>query len=90
MHSEDSRKTVVNLAINTINHGDARALLRQIESESIALSFWSPPYFLGKDYEKYLTYDGWKDLLREVIRLHEPILKPGSFLVVNIADILCK
>ncbi len=28
-------------------------------------------------------------LLREVIRLHHSLLKPGGFLVVNIADILC-
>lgn len=77
------------LEINTVYHGDAREKLRHIQPESISLSFWSPPYFLGKDYEKYLTYDGWKQLLREVTQLHEPILKPGSFLVINIADILC-
>lgn len=79
----------MSLEINSIHQGDARELISKIEPNSIALSFWSPPYFLGKDYERYLTYDGWKELLRKVVQLHKPILKPGAFLVVNIADILC-
>lgn len=69
--------------------GDARTLLPRIQNESVALSFWSPPYFVGKSYEAHLTFDAWQDLLREVIALHAPILTPGGFLAVNIADILC-
>jgi site-specific DNA-methyltransferase (adenine-specific) len=68
--------------------GDARQLLPQIEPNSIALSVWSPPYFVGKEYEEHLSFDEWKDLLRTVIHLHFPIIKPGGFLVINIADIL--
>ena len=74
---------------NEIYHGDARQLLRRIERESIALSVWSPPYYVGKEYEKNLSFEDWKNLLREVIKRHFPILKPGGFLVINIADILC-
>ena len=77
------------LGINNIYHGDARVLLKKVEPQSIALSVWSPPYYVGKDYEKYLTFSEWEDLLREVIRLHVPILKDGGFLAINIADILC-
>ena len=73
---------------NEIHCGDARALLGRIRPESVALSFWSPPYFVGKSYEKDLSFEDWQSLLREVIRLHFPILKPGGFLAVNIADIL--
>lgn len=74
---------------NEIYLGDARELLPQIEPNSVALSVWSPPYFVGKEYEEYLTFDDWQDLLETVIRLHFPIVKPGGFLVINIADILC-
>lgn len=74
---------------NSIYHGDARVLLRRVEPESIALSIWSPPYFVGKDYEKDLTFEGWKNLLGETIRPHFDLLKPGAFLAINIADILC-
>jgi len=77
------------LSLNEIHHGDARELLSKIEPNSIALSVWSPPYFVGKDYEAYLSFKDWQDLLETVINLHFPIIKPGGFLVVNIADILC-
>ena len=76
------------LSINQIHQGDARELLKNIESDSIACSFWSPPYHLGKQYEDYLSYEDWKGLLREVISLHYPVIKPGGFLAINIADIL--
>jgi DNA modification methylase len=78
------------LGVNEIYHGDCRDLLLKIEHDSIACSVWSPPYFLGKQYESYLaTFEDWKDLIRTVIRLHFGIIKPGCFLVINIADILC-
>lgn len=78
------------LAVNEIHHGDCRDLLVRIEKDSVACSVWSPPYFLGKQYETYLsTFGDWQDLIRTVIRLHFDIIKPGAFLVINIADILC-
>ncbi|MBW4569082.1 MAG: site-specific DNA-methyltransferase [Tolypothrix carrinoi HA7290-LM1] len=77
------------LAINKIHLGDARDLLAKVELNSIACSVWSPPYFVGKQYEKYLSYEEWISLLRAVIRHHQFLLKPGGFLVINIADILC-
>jgi DNA modification methylase len=56
--------------------------------ESIDLSFWSPPYFVGKSYERDLSFDDWQSLLSEVIRLHFAAIQPGGFLAINIADIL--
>ena len=51
---------------------------------------WSPPYYVGKQYEAYLkTFADWKNLLRQVIRHHFPIIKDGGFLAINISDILC-
>lgn len=78
-----------NLAVNTVHWGDARLLLRRIAPESVALAVWSPPYHVGKEYEREQSYEDWLDLLSTVIRQHAPILKPGGFLAVNIADILC-
>lgn len=74
---------------NRIVSGDSRQILRTLPKESIDLSFWSPPYFVGKSYEKDISFETWRDTLRDVIHLHRSILKPGGFLVVNIADILC-
>ncbi len=74
---------------NTVYGGDARALLPLVEPNSVAVSVWSPPYFVGKNYESHLSFDDWQELIRSVIRMHFPIIRPGGFLVVNIADILC-
>lgn len=78
----------MSIAINQIHQGDARDLLREVEPGSIACSIWSPPYHVGKEYEKGVTYEEWVALLDEVIALHYPALKDGGFLVINIADIL--
>jgi DNA modification methylase len=77
------------LSPNAIYEGDARHLIPQIEPNSISLSIWSPPYFVGKSYECDITFEEWQALLREVITLHFSVIKPGGFLVINIADILC-
>lgn len=63
-------------------------MLGQIDTNSVSCSIWSPPYHVGKEYEKEMSYEEWVELLQKVIHLHQPILKPGGFLVINIADIL--
>lgn len=69
--------------------GDARNLDEHIEPDSIALSVWSPPYHVGKEYERDMSFFEWKRLLRRAIEAHAVILRPGGFLAINIADILC-
>ena len=56
--------------------------------ESVALSFWSPPYCLGKLYESHLNFREWATLLEQTIAAHYPVIKAGGFLGINIADIL--
>ena len=77
------------LEVNKIHQGRSEILMKQIEPESVALSFWSPPYFVGKEYEKDETFDSWQAMLRQVIHHHSKALKPGGFLVINIGDIRC-
>lgn len=90
LYSKNESKALrEHLAVNQVHQGDARDLLTQIAPNSIALSIWSPPYFVGKDYEAHLDFENWKKLLETVVKLHFPIIKPGGFLVINIADILC-
>lgn len=45
------------LVPNKIYHGDSQQLLRRIEQESLALSVWSPPYYVGKGYEQDLSFE---------------------------------
>ena len=74
---------------NTIIAGDAKDVLATIPQNGVDLSFWSPPYHVGKSYEQCQTFQDWLDLLNAVIKEHARILKPGCFMVVNIGDILC-
>lgn len=76
------------LAVDNVYCGDSRLIMPQIMPGSIALSFWSPPYFMGKDYEIDETYESWQSMLQSVIKLHYDVLRPGGFLVINIADII--
>lgn len=73
---------------NQIHCGDSRELLDFIEPNSIAISIWSPPYHVGKNYEKGESYEDWVLLLNTVISKHFSIIKPGGFLAINIGDIL--
>jgi DNA modification methylase len=75
--------------LDTINQGDARKIDSFIAKDSVALSIWSPPYHVGKNYETGVSFVQWKNLLRRTIQAHTNVLKPGGFVVVNIADILC-
>jgi len=68
--------------------GDAPVVMERIAPRSIALSVWSPPYHVGKDYEKNRSFADWQDLLRRTIEAHTRVLVGGGFLVINIADIL--
>ncbi len=74
---------------NRILTGDARLILPSLPSASVDLSFWSPPYFVGKSYERGWSFDDWQSLLQEVIFQHARVIKPGGFMAVNIGDILC-
>lgn len=74
--------------LDKITIGDCRDLIKNLDKNSIPLSFWSPPYFLGKEYEENASYESWQDLLKCIIHEHFRVLKPGGFLVINIADIL--
>lgn len=69
--------------------GHSEQLIQMIEPNSIAVSVWSPPYHVGKSYENDQSYNDWVKMLRDIIKLHITILKPGGFLAINIGDILC-
>ncbi|WP_017661805.1 DNA-methyltransferase [Baaleninema simplex] len=74
---------------NNIYLGRAEDKMLELEPSSVALSFWSPPYFVGKEYETQETFDSWQSLLKNVIENHAYALKSGGFMVINMANILC-
>ena len=88
-HYRDADEQGEYLEPGVVYHGDAVELIPRIKPGSVALSVWSPLYWVGKKYEKHLDYEAWENLLAGVIKAHFSVLKPGGFLAVNIADILC-
>ncbi len=55
---------------NRILTGDARTLLPGLPAASVGLSCWSPPYYVGKSYERHLSFEEWQVLLQEVVTQH--------------------
>lgn len=70
-------------------HGDCKEVMQGLQPESVDLAFWSPPYHVGKGYEAGMSFSDWRELLGSAVTGCARLLKPGGFLVVNIADILC-
>ena len=71
---------------NRIRCGDARRLLADIDDGSVDLSLFSPPYHIGRGYERGQTVGEWRTLLAGVLEAHGRILRPGGFAVVNIGE----
>ena len=72
--------------MNKIVLGDSRNPSSYPDSE-FHLTVTSPPYFVGKNYEKDYTFADYKELLQQVF--HETALRtvPGGKIAINIADI---
>lgn len=71
---------------NRIVLGDAREL--QNYPEKIHLTVTSPPYFVGKKYEKaYETFEGYREMLKTVFHNTAARTVEGGKLAINIADI---
>jgi len=52
-----------------IRVGDCRDQLKQLDSESIRLSVFSPPYNIGKEYDEYddrISQYDWKQMMKQV------------------------
>lgn len=58
-----------------------------LPNNSIGLSFTSPPYNVGKDYDDNLTMDEYLDLIRKVGEEIYRVLTPGGRYVINIANL---
>jgi len=59
----------------------------ELPDNSIHLMVTSPPYNVGKEYDKGLTLDEYKSLLRNVFKEVHRVLVPGGRICVNIANL---
>jgi len=73
---------------NKVIHGDVRDVLKNVEDESIHLTFTSPPYYNARDYSIYPSYQAYLDFLAEVFKETHRVTKEGRFLIVNTSPII--
>ena len=55
--------------------------------EKFHLTITSPPYFVGKEYEKDYSFDDYRSLLKDVFRETAKRTVDGGKIAINIADI---
>jgi DNA modification methylase len=81
---QEGRSSAFHAASCSLFLGDCREMMeRHIPSDSVSLSVWSPPYCVGKEYERGVSYDEWANMLADVLQAHARILKPGGFCAVT-------
>src|SRR5947207_2190414 len=71
-------------------HGDCLDLLRDIPSNSIQLVVTSPPYNIGKSYEKKIELDRYLENQRKVIAESVRVLKDGGSICWQIGNFVDK
>jgi len=75
------------MELNKIYCGDSRKL-DKIEDNSVHLTVTSPPYYVGKKYEKYLpTLNDYLQMLYDVFAEVVRVTVPGGLICINIGDI---
>lgn len=66
---------------------DARNMLDHIQKGSVHLAVWSPPYCVGKAYEKEQSLEEWRIVLADIIQRVYDVLVPGGRIAINVANI---
>ena len=69
-----------------IIHGDCLQVLDAIPTDTITLVATSPPYFVGKPYEKGTQWDEFLSLVTGFVSKSSPLLKQGGYLFVNFSE----
>jgi modification methylase len=73
--------------LNKIYQGDSRDL-DNIDDECVHLTMTSPPYYVGKKYEKYLpTLEDYIQMLKDVFLEVVRVTIPGGKIIINLGDI---
>lgn len=73
---------------NVVVNADVREVLRLVPSESVHLTFTSPPYYNARDYSIYPSYDDYLFFLEEVFLDVYRVTKEGRFLIVNTSPVI--
>jgi site-specific DNA-methyltransferase (adenine-specific) len=68
-----------------IHIGDSRHM-DDVKDETVTLIITSPPYCVEKEYERGMTFDTWIELMRDVMKECDRVLKDGGRACINVAS----
>lgn len=75
---------LIDVAVNA----DTKEVLKLLKTESLHLTFTSPPYYNARDYSIYSSYKEYLDFLEEVFQEVYRVTKEGRFLIVNTSPVI--
>jgi len=73
---------------NVVVKADVLDVLRNINDESLHLTFTSPPYYNARDYSIYQSYQEYLDFLEKVFKEVHRITKEGRYFILNTSPII--
>src|SRR4051812_39114689 len=73
-----------------VYHGECLEFLTDVPDESVQLVVTSPPYNIGKSYEKRSSLDAYLELQRKVISECVRILKPEGSICWQVGNFVDK
>ena len=73
---------------NCVINDDVLKVLKNVENDSIHLTFTSPPYYNARDYSIYDSYETYKLFLLKVFKEVNRVTKEGRFFVLNTSPII--
>ena len=74
------------MQLNTLYLADCIELCSSIPNDFIDLIVTSPPYFVGKEYEKKTSWSEYEHLMSNIYDQAHRILKPGGYFTINFGD----
>ena len=79
-------KTTINKITNKIIHGDTLSIVKKMPSNSVNLIITSPSYEVGKEYEKNLTFEQYKEEQENIVKEAKRVLKDNGSIYWNVAQ----
>ncbi|MBI2630893.1 HEAT repeat domain-containing protein [Candidatus Nomurabacteria bacterium] len=73
---------------NLVVQGDVVETLGHVPSESVHLTFTSPPYYNARDYSIYQSYEEYLNFLEKVFKEVHRVTKEGRFFILNTSPII--
>ena len=90
-NDSDTKKGHVGVDVrlkNKVIQGDTMDVMKELEDNSIHLTFTSPPYYNARDYSIYNSYEEYLDDMEEVFNEVHRLTKDGRFLIVNTSPVI--